>query len=447
MNPDLVSAFVETLRAYELLDAVRLAEAEYLAVRAPDVGELARELVKRNRLTTWQANMILNGRAYKLSLGAYILLDLLGEGGMGKVFKARHRVLGRLVALKVIQKSKLGDAEAVRRFQREIQAAAQLIHPNVVLAFDADQHGDRQFFAMEYVDGIDLGRLVKEKGPLLVREACEYIRQAALGLQHAHEQGFVHRDIKPSNLLLTLAKADAVRATVTGAATPGSDPSISSDCFQGLIKISDLGVVRPVSRPSSGDPSKITHDGLVVGTPDFLSPEQARNASRVDIRSDLYSLGCTLFYLLTGKPPFPEGTPTEKLLKHAMDPPPNVRTLRREIPAEVAVIVQKLLSKAPEDRFQVPGALALALEPYSLEAKYGAKRPLSNPFLTVTGSAAPTEADVWLPMPNRPPAEEERLARAERSARRPDWGLWIPLALGFVVIGGILVLILHSMSR
>src|SRR5262249_40610339 len=163
-------------------------------------------------------------------------------------------------------------------------------------------------------------------------------------------RGLVHRDLKPSNLLLTLAKAEAVRAAVTGEAPhPAPNPAHSSDSFQGLIKISDLGVVRQQTRRVAGDPSKITHEGLLLLTPDLPATEQARTSSRVDIRSDLYSLGCTFFYLLTGKPPFPEGTPTEKLLMHALDAPPSVRSLRREIPAAVAAIVKKLLEKAPDD--------------------------------------------------------------------------------------------------
>jgi serine/threonine-protein kinase len=300
---------------------------------------------------------------------------------------------------------------------------------------------------MEYVDGIDLGRLVKETGPLPVREACEYVRQAALGLQHAYERGLVHRDLKPSNLLLTIAKAEAVRATVIGEAPhPASNPALSSDSFQGLIKISDLGVVRQQTRKVAGDPSKITHEGLVVGTPDFLSPEQARNSSRVDIRSDLYSLGCTFFYLLTGQPPFPDGTPTEKLLKHALDPPPAVRSLRNEVPQEVSAIVKKLLKKAPDERYQTPAELALALEPHSLETRFG-MRPSSSAFITVSGSDAATKSTMLIPVLTEQRLEEEKRQRAARAARRLDWGLWIPLALGAALLAGILMVIVNSLMK
>jgi serine/threonine-protein kinase len=186
------TSLIEALRNHRLLEPDQMEQASGLAARFPDA--LARELIGRDWLTPYQANQLFQGRGQDLVLGQYILLERLGEGGMGQVFKARHRILRRVVALKVIRKERLDRPEVVRRFQREVQAAAQLQHPNVVHAFDAGQIGTTHFIAMEFIDGIDLARLVKQQGPPGIEQACDYIRQAALGLQHAHERGLVHRE-------------------------------------------------------------------------------------------------------------------------------------------------------------------------------------------------------------------------------------------------------------
>jgi serine/threonine protein kinase len=273
-------------------------------------------------------------------LPGYEILGTLGQGGMGVVYKARHLRMKRLVAVKVIRHDRGISQEAIQRFNKEIEAAAQLTHPNVVMAFDADEVDGTLYFVMEYIEGIDLSKLVQQKGPLPVAEACDYIRQAALGLQHAHDRGLVHRDIKPSNLLLTNA--------------------------EGLVKILDLGLAR-LQEPMSQQPaSQLTGSGTVVGTPDFMSPEQARDSRSVDIRSDLYSLGCTLYFLLTKGVPFPEGTYTEKLLKHCMDEPRPITQLRSDLPEPVVAIVHRLMAKKPDERFQTPLELADALEPFGL---------------------------------------------------------------------------------
>ncbi len=265
MAVDSVAAFCDSLRQVELIDPAQQNELELLAAAHADAGAFAHVLIDRGLLTLWQAQMIFKDRGAELQLGSYLLLEQLGEGGMGIVYKARHRLMGRVVALKVIRRERLGKPAAVRRFQREIQLAAQISHPHVVMAYDADQLGDLHFFAMEFVDGIDLAKLVKKKGPLPVNEACEYIRQAALGLQHAHECGLVHRDIKPSNLLLTLAKDEERRASLSGvlvgkAAQPGS-----SGNFRGVIKIMDLGLARwRVGEVGDLNDDRITRDGLAT---------------------------------------------------------------------------------------------------------------------------------------------------------------------------------------
>ena len=203
---DSPSALTQLILDNQLLEPAQTRElTRTLQTRFTEPKALARDLLKRGWLTAYQINKLFKGRVRELLLGGYIIEERLGEGGMGKVYKARHRLLNRRVALKVIRKDRLADPDSVQRFYREIQAAAQLAHPNIVLAYDADNAGDSYFFAMEYVDGIDLSRLVKETGPLPVAVACDLIQQAALGLQHAFEQGMVHRDIKPSNLLVMQA--------------------------------------------------------------------------------------------------------------------------------------------------------------------------------------------------------------------------------------------------
>src|SRR5438094_486202 len=194
----------DRLRESALLEPEQIEELGKLPeARSADPRALGRVLLKRGWLTRFQINQLALGRGPELRVGNFVLLDRLGEGGMGSVFKARHRLMGRVVALKVIRKEKLGSEAAVKRFYQEVQAAARLSHPNIVLAYDADSSGNLHYFSMEYVEGTDLARLVKERGPLPVAQACEFIRQAALGLQHAHEKGMVHRDVKPHNLMVT----------------------------------------------------------------------------------------------------------------------------------------------------------------------------------------------------------------------------------------------------
>ncbi len=310
--------------------------ASELLPRFAEPKALAAELVRRRWLTSYQANLLLQGRGGELMLGSYVLLECIGEGGMGQVFKARNWKLGRLVALKLIRKERLSNEDAVRRFHREIRAAAQLSHPNIVLAYDADEVNGTHFFAMEYVEGTDLAKLIKQHGPLPVAQACDWVRQAALGLQHAHERGLVHRDIKPHNLLLTK---------------------------QGVVKILDMGLARLTVADEDGEASTtMTQEGAIMGTPDYMAPEQAEESHTVDIRADLYSLGCTLYQLLTGKVPFSGGTLIQKLKKHQSDQPPPLEQVRPEVPSALADIVYKLMAKRPQQRYQTPAELVRALE-------------------------------------------------------------------------------------
>jgi WD40 repeat protein/serine/threonine protein kinase len=346
------TALIAALGGARLLTPAQLSElAQQLQPRCADARVLARELLQRGWLTPYQVNQLFQGKRDGLVLGSYLLLERLGEGGMGQVFKARHQLLDRVVALKVIRPEHLGDANAVRRFQREVRAVAQLSHPHVVHAFDADQVGTTHILVMEYVEGVDLQRLVKRNNPLPVAVACEYIRQAALGLQHAHEHGLVHRDIKPSNLLLSM---------VGGPSSGAHEARPTTE--HGQVKLVDLGLARLKEPGSTGESSAtLTGSAIVMGTPDYIAPEQVRQSHAVDIRADLYSLGCTLYFLLTGRAPFAGSSVGEKLLKHQLDEPDPVEKVRPEVPAGLAHVLRKLMAKRPEDRYQTPEELAAVL--------------------------------------------------------------------------------------
>jgi serine/threonine-protein kinase len=372
----------------------------------------ARELLRCGWLTPYQINQLFQDNGAPLLMGTYVVLERLGSGGMGNVFKARHQKLGRVVALKLIQRDKLDNPAVVKRFLREIRAAAKLDHPHIVHAYDAEEVNGTYALVMEFVDGADLGKIVKENGPLPVREACDYVRQAALGLQHAHEKGLVHRDIKPGNLMLSQAQ--------------GLQPP-------GLVKILDMGLAllqQPLVDASGS--GQLTVAGKVVGTVDFIAPEQARDASNVDTRADLYSLGCTFYYLLTGQAPFDGATVTNKLFKHALEEPEPIEKVRPEVSPAVAAVLRKLMAKRPDDRYQTPAELAAALEGVLhgrptkavAAARDGVKKVPPAPAKAV---AVPVAA-----LPARKPKESDR-----------RW-LWISLVgLGiFVVLTGLLIAVL-----
>jgi serine/threonine protein kinase/WD40 repeat protein len=270
----------------------------------------------------------------------YRIIRLLGQGGMGAVYEAEHRVMQRPVALKVINRAFTANPAAVERFRREVRAAARLSHPNIVPTYDAEDAGDSHFLVMEYVEGISLARLVKERGPLPVAEACDYVRQAALGLQHAHERGMVHRDVKPDNLMLVASPV---------ASAPG------------VVKVLDFGLATLTAERGGG----LTSANVVMGTPDYMAPEQAEDPRTADGRADVYSLGCTLYYLLTGSVPYPEATSLLKILAHREQPVPAIRQVRPDVSPELSAIVVRLLAKKPEDRYQTPGEVAAALEPFT----------------------------------------------------------------------------------
>ncbi|HEV3259868.1 MAG TPA: protein kinase [Gemmataceae bacterium] len=330
-------AFVDALREHRLLEPGQLDELTTdLQGRFSDPTAFAQEMLGRGWLTPYQVEQLLAARGQDLLLGPYILLDRLGEGGMGQVFQAYQRRLGRTVAVKTIRQDRLRHPGAVHRFQREIRAAAQLNHPNIIHIHDADRAGEIYFFVMEYVVGTDLHQLVERHGPLPAVQACDYIRQAALGLQHAHEHGLIHRDIKPANLLLS---------------TKGS-----------IIKVLDMGLALlhqdDARRQTS---SELTQEGTAMGTVDYMAPEQALDAHGVDTRADIYSLGCTLYHLLAGYPPFSGGTMAQKLLWHQQVDPAGIEHDRADLPEALPGVLRKMIAKRPEDRYQVPAEVVIAL--------------------------------------------------------------------------------------
>ncbi|HWB09162.1 MAG TPA: SUMF1/EgtB/PvdO family nonheme iron enzyme [Pirellulales bacterium] len=293
------------------------------AERQKDAERLLREMVRRKKLTPFQAQQIYQGKTKHLVLGNYVVLDKLGQGGMGMVLKAQHRRMKRLVALKILPSAATKTADAVRRFQREVEAAAMLHHPNIVTAFDADEANGTHFLVMEYVEGQDLSALVKEQGPLSLDKALACLLQAARGLEYAHARGIIHRDVKPGNLLLDR---------------------------EGTVKILDMGLARIESGDQEQD--QLTGTGQIMGTIDFMAPEQAMDTKGADARADIYALGITLWYLLTGRTAYPGATVMAKLLAHREHPIPSLCQARPGISPALEAVFAKMVAKTPAARYQ-----------------------------------------------------------------------------------------------
>lgn len=347
-----VQDFLKLTEKSTLLSPEQLADVRTWPEEEPQT--LAARMVNAGWLTKWQSQQLLAGKG-QFSLGRYRLLDQIGQGGMGAVYKAVQPSIGRTVALKVMNKQVLKQANSVSRFLREIRSAAVLDHPNIVRAYDADCDRDVYFLVMEFVTGRNLKSWINLEESLSVGWSCECIRQAALGLQHAFEQGMVHRDIKPSNLLVTQCEN-------------GGMP---------LVKILDLGLARFVSETQ--DEGDLTRSGQVLGTPDYMAPEQARNTKTADIRADIFSLGCALFELLTGRLPFPGNNVMEKLMARATDDAPPMRMYRPDIPAALDAVVARMLARDPQLRYGTPVEVAQALAPFAIgTAGAEAPRPAVN---------------------------------------------------------------------
>jgi serine/threonine-protein kinase len=299
-----------------------------------DAAALADSLVSAGRLTRFQADAVLAGRLSELSIGNYIVVDRIGAGGMGTVYKARHRRMKRVVALKFLPRENAGHSSFAERFQREVETIAQLNHANIVMAFDADEAPRGLFLVMEFVDGRDLASEVAQCGPLSAADAVDCIVQAGRGLAYAHHHGVVHRDVKPANLLRDAA---------------------------GLVKVADLGLARLTSE-SSGLNASLTQAGSILGTADYIAPEQALDSANIDHRVDIYSLGCTLYFLLTGQPLYSAASLMALLLKHRDSPIPPLCQARRDLPDELDVVYRRMAAKRPEDRFPTMDDAIAALE-------------------------------------------------------------------------------------
>lgn len=343
------SEFIDRLAEHDLLepqDMASLRASVPTANSSVTADALAIQLVSAGKLTEFQADTLCTGRPDPLMLGDYRIVNRLGAGGMGVVYEANHARLGKRVALKVLRRESIADRQMLARFEREMKAVGQLNHPNIVGAHDAREDDGVHYLVMELVEGCDLAKLVKQHGRLNVPDACEVVRQAALGLQHACEHKLVHRDIKPSNLMLTRGG---------GSSATGSD---------GVVKILDLGLARLDQELSAS----LTTAGQVMGTLDYMAPEQADNSNEVDIRADIYSLGATLYKLLCGQAPFEDpsyNTTVKKLGALANATVPPIQQLRGDVPAELVTIVECMLAKDPHDRFATPMDVATALAPFA----------------------------------------------------------------------------------
>lgn len=322
------------------------------------VEQVASRMVEKNILTVFQAEQLLAGRGKEcLIAGRYRVLEKLGEGGMGAVYKAQDTNLDRVVAIKVLPAGRLNDADAIARFQREAKALARLSHPNITQAYDSGSDEGRHFLVMEFVEGIGLDKVLRQHGALPPGVAADFIHQAAIGLEHSHEKGLVHRDLKPANLLVA-----GVLPQRAGGAKGGGSKSGGSKASPPVVKILDLGLARFL-QDQIGE-RQLTQEGTGMGTPDYMAPEQFRDALNADVRSDIYGLGCTLYHLIAGQVPFPGSSFSEKAHAHAKKEPIPLEEYCPEVPAGLAIAVAKMMAKHPDARFQTAGEAASALAPF-----------------------------------------------------------------------------------
>ena len=346
--PANVSEFLDLVRKSNLLPDGQLDQAidkyRHAGTLPQSIDSMSSMLVREGLLTFFQSKQLKLGRYKRFTIGSkYRLLELIGAGGMGAVYLCEHTLMRRLVALKVLPVEKLEDKSNLERFYREARAVAALDHPNIVRAYDIDQFEKLHFLVMEYVDGTSLQEIVARHGPMDPIRAAHYVAQSAVGMQHGHELGMVHRDIKPGNLLLERT---------------------------GVIKILDMGLARFFNKTQDSVTEKYD-DKCVLGTADYLAPEQAVS-SMVDIRADIYSLGGTMYFLLTGQTPFPDGTIAAKLVAHQTKNPKPVESFRRDVPEGMLDVLRRMMEKDADDRFQEPIEVAEALAEW-------ADRPVALP--------------------------------------------------------------------
>jgi len=398
-----VKSFLESLQRSKLFDRdeIKRSLADYRSEQGgsvpKDPKKLAEWFVEKELITPWHRDKLLDGRYKGFFLGKYKLLGHIASGGMSRVYLAEHTIMHRLRAIKILPRHRIGDSSYLGRFYQEAEATAKLDHRNIVRAYDVDSVGKTHYIVMEFVQGRDLQVVVDQDGLLEYEKAADYIAQAARGLQHAHDNGLIHRDMKPANLL------------------------VDKD---GVIKILDMGL----ALFSDDERASLTlvHNENVLGTADYLAPEQALNSHDVDARVDAYGLGCTLYFLLTGHPPFNEGTVPQRLAMHQQKTPRDIREERPDCPADLCAICFKMMRKKPADRYQTMHDVAEALEDWLAKRKQdGSGQPRAKAKVASTAGAsgssgfASSKTSGRSPSSKLPPPKRRRPPSSAPSRREP----------------------------
>jgi serine/threonine protein kinase len=355
--PNSVEELIQLVRKSGMIDETKLSNymkrREFARETPPDVREFADEMVRDGIMTYFQSEQFLLGKWRGFTIGKYKLLERVGVGGMGQVFLCEHMFMKKRVAIKVLPPAKAEQPAALGRFYREARAAGSLEHQNIVRTHDIDQDGNLHFIVMDYVDGPNLLDVVKKYGQMELGRAVSYMRQVAVALDYAFRNKIIHRDIKPGNVLIDR---------------------------KGVARILDLGLARFINDHSDQLTLKYD-DKIVLGTADYVAPEQVANSHSVDIRADIYAMGATFYFLLAGHPPFPTGTVSQKLLWHRTKEPTAIRSIRPEIPDGIAAIIAKMMAKDPRGRYQTPAQIVAELEPW-VPATVALPRPEEMPQLS-----------------------------------------------------------------
>ncbi|MFO0795949.1 MAG: serine/threonine-protein kinase [Gemmataceae bacterium] len=394
--PNSVEELVQLIRKSGMVDEGRLSNyldrREFARGLPADPREFAEDMVRDGVLTNFQAEQFLLGKWRGFTIGKYKLLERVGVGGMGQVFLCEHMFMKKRVAVKVLPPAKADQPAALGRFYREARAAGSLQHPNIVRTHDVDQDGNLHFLVMDYVDGTNLLDVVKKFGPMDLGRAASYVRQVALALDTSFRAGIIHRDIKPGNILIDR---------------------------RGTARLLDMGLAR-FFRDHTDQLTIKYDDKIVLGTADYVAPEQVANSHAVDIRADIYGLGATYYFLLAGHPPFPTGTVSQKLLWHRTKEPTPIKEVRPDVPDDVAALIARMMAKEPKARYQTPAQVAAELDgivPEVVPLPAAEEMPVLSPAAT-EGAQPEDEA----PEPVGVAADEEAVAGAAAPAARTPFG-------------------------